>query len=519
MKVHIFGRGKVEPPTLPRSLTLVIFTAVCVQEQTSFQVSTPYHFKAETMFGANRGGSSGGGGGSRPMFGVTSGDGTQVGTRNEKTASSSSGGFGGGSGGERDRDRDASGGQGFRTAETFADADMATCVLSFKRGASPRDLTLTASRYNHQSETLAVATRAPQNVAARVDITTATALPFVLVPTDYGDGVAAPVYVAAQAAYARVCEFTHRQTCSSDLAPLFTDRGCPPGTSEDTLLWSLPTLDPEGTPPAFVQVEEQGTLDMLAWVAWSEFDVELLRQQTRGGSQHCISQKLVMRIATDLRALLEKSPAHIAMDSRVRGVHLLLLQVQHGGQRAALDWQTLRGASGTSSKGNTAPSDIVLPFPYPAAVDLARAVSVPTTSGVPLSLQTLVRAAVWLSRAAKYLEGANPGGDDKTAQEYDDSTIEPIWARPVPESMSASVPVGRLAFAADVAVRVARAAAKTGITFELSLGTLLANRLSGGARFLLPNDAAALKAFGESRFRHAGRRLAWVSECSYDGSG
>jgi hypothetical protein len=427
---------------------------------------------------------SGGKAGKRSHFGVTSADGKSV-------------GFGIKQGGAEDEDR----GKGVH----IADPVIAGCVLQLSV-TTAADAVFRVTGQDHTTATVLLATRPPQYGAACIDGATAKTLPFKLAITGYADGVSAPVYTMAQAAYTRVLDTVG--VPQGVLPPLFTTRGCPPDVHDATQLWSLPSLDPEDTPPKYVAVEENAVQDILAWAAWTLVSRRLVDAEdwVTTCALRFFTPELVAFLK-DLRRCLEAS-LQMNLEQGVRAIQVRVASIEallrECGNRilrrkVALSPDLSRCADGAdAAEARTALAWLPAEYVGAARLCVAQERSPGVTPG------DLLRASVWMATAVHYLTA---GLQQLPAEGEDgDTTGDP--PAPVPVTIPRALPLERFAYAALIACACVHG---RGLPPHLALA--IAARMCGGPRFLRPADRDVLVQFADSRFSLS-RGLGWIAQWS-----
>jgi hypothetical protein len=310
-------------------------------------------------------------------------------------------------------------------------------------------------------------------------------LPIVLQSTATGDGACAAVFSIVQALYLKVCAAAG---LSPDQAEVFTTRGKPPSVYDNSLLWDLPSLDPETCMSKYASAEEDGMMDMIAWCAWFDVDVMLnmvAPEMLRG----ILTQEKLIGFVRDLKAELEV-PLHTGMEDRFQAVTLKIHHLEGLLEDCMRLW-----------RGQITAAAVALPRLLPEVVwpDLGDATY---TGAVRLCVaqyhnpvvtpKDLLRAAVWLHDAADFLQ-------------------DPAAATPMPITISDGLPLETVAFAGLVAFYCV-----VYLGIPPCTAKLVADALCGGSRYLRPRDRSALQQFAASAFAStsASHRLGWVAEWS-----
>lgn len=365
----------------------------------------------------------------------------------------------------------------------IADPSTAGATLSFvvpgNLAQDFRDLDIESKPADPRYEYIVVATRPPQHLGCRLSLETAKTLPIVLEVTQSGDGVCAPIYRLAQAAYDEV-----KQLCGHygfGLPQSFTSRGHSPDICDDTLLWDLPSLDEPNNPPNFVRAAEGGVFDVLGWLAWTS----VLKIVNSFGFRTQVVQEFFANdfaiLVKQLYTVLENKTV-VSLEGRVREMQVRIIAFGHFMETSAQRYMGRVGATFAFRVLRSLDSSV-----YPGICKLLVGMTL-----TDCTARELVRAAVWLSEATHYLE---------EGKEHDEC--------PCPEIISSGIPLEIYGFAGVIG---AWSAENCGLTKDLSLA--IADRICGGEPFLTTHDKTVLKKFAASPFSdpHRCERLAAVAQ-------
>lgn len=343
------------------------------------------------------------------------------------------------------------------------------------------DVRIEAHQNDPRFQSLIVGTRPPQPGGAR--LTARTVQQCGLDVTPAYNGVSAPVYAAAQEAYAAVVDALALASSRYDFPAEFTERGCPPDVADNTLLWPLPLLDAPHRPSRAVHATEDGMYDALALVAWSQVR-RLLRS-------YGWRTQLMRDVFADTAAALcqhlyrELHPeAHANVLAAARAVQLRVVELGHCIEACAAQYKGRLGAACGADPRTPLPCDAA----YAGAVRLLASAIMTGSAPSPL-----VRAATWIGAAHAYL----------TADEEDGAP------RPYPQTLSARVPLELLGFAACVGSWCVRFR-----HMPASLAGCVADRICGGPARLTGTDRDVLRKFAASPLSAPRKceRLAWVAQ-------
>jgi hypothetical protein len=374
----------------------------------------------------------------------------------------------------------------------IADPTIAGCVVHLQKhvlaATGVLQYLLSTREPSHHESTVLVVTRPPQYVACRMTTAGAEHLPIVLQSTATGDGACAAVYGIIQTLYLKVCAAIG---VSDQEAGVFTARGKAPSVHDNSLLWDLPSLDPETCMSKYASAEEDGMMDMLAWCAWHNVDAMLglmTPQLLRGTTTQTQLGAFVRALKADLEV-----PLHTGLEERF---HAVALRMQH---LEALLEDCMRLWRGEVVLAATAIPTILPEAAWPDLGDTcyqgAVRLCVAQQRNPVVTPKDLLRAAVWLHDAAEFL------------QDVDVDT-----GMPIPTTMSEGVPLETLAFAGLVGFYCIRH-----LNIPPPVAKLVADVLCGGSRYLRPRDRTALQQFAVSAFAGTAtcHRLGWVAEWSH----
>ncbi len=376
-------------------------------------------------------------------------------------------------------------------------------------------------------------------------------------------GLTTPLFKATQAAYEEVKARLGSSVLNGLLPEVHTNRGTPPHIYNNSLLWPLPRLHPDASDVATVHIRPTiiGTMDMLAWLAWTRA-LEIIRgcSGSAGWRAAAITNQLeityvdgeqqrdmgiLLDVASDVVALhhILQSPAAGLSVERVctqltTTLFSLLRRVTTGA--SVYGWKILskmvlddvasscnhRGAglmagsmagSGnttttTSTSTSTSPTSTTLnassPIPKAQATgrDFLVAVNESRTpvlyaaalyvhgirSDSSIDPRDIIRSVVWCHAAFATMHAAMPAGHI-TRPSAKETSISDFLA--CIQGIARGLPLERLAFAGAVGLSLTRMCKAFGIVHDTCWQ--LADRISGGNRFIRQQDSVMMQRFGD----------------------